>query len=73
MIESLRDRIARWRTYNRIRTELSRHNHRELYDLRISSGDIDRIAREGAYGHAAERGAIDEHFRWRGRGNLASR
>jgi uncharacterized protein YjiS (DUF1127 family) len=50
MIEFLRDRIARWRTYNRIRNELSQHNHRELYDLRIGPADIDHIAWEGAYG-----------------------
>jgi len=50
MIEFLRDLIARRRIYNRIRNELSQHNHRELYDLRITSGDIDRVAREGAYG-----------------------
>jgi uncharacterized protein YjiS (DUF1127 family) len=50
MIEFLRDRLARWRTYNRIRNELSQHNHRELYDLGIGPADIDHIAWEGAYG-----------------------
>lgn len=50
MIEFLRDQLSRWRTYNRIRYELSQHSHRELYDLRIGPADIDHIAWQGAYG-----------------------
>jgi hypothetical protein len=57
--ERWRERATRRRTYERIRAELSQHSHRELYDLRIGPGDIDRIAWEGAYGvHAPSAAAL---------------
>ena len=58
MFRFLRDRLIRWRTYKRIYAELSQHSHRELYDLGIGPADIERVAREGAYGHAPDRPAF---------------
>jgi uncharacterized protein YjiS (DUF1127 family) len=71
MIEFLRDTIARRRTYHRIRNELSQHNHRELYDLRISSADIDHIAWEGAYGARASDGRCGAAGSSKGRGGFS--
>jgi hypothetical protein len=48
--ERLRERALRRRIHDRIRAELSQHSHRELHDLPIGPGDIDRIAWAGAYG-----------------------
>jgi len=58
MLRFLRDRFIRWRTYERIYAELSQHSHRELYDLGIGPADIERVAREGAYGRAPDRPAF---------------
>jgi uncharacterized protein YjiS (DUF1127 family) len=49
MLEYVRDCLSRWRVFRRLRDELLQHNHRELYDLGIGPGDIDRIAWRGAY------------------------
>jgi uncharacterized protein YjiS (DUF1127 family) len=48
MLTFLRDCVTRWRTYKRIHAELSQHNHRQLYDLRIGPGDIELVARRAA-------------------------
>ena len=48
MLEYVRDWLFRWRVFRRLRSELLQHNHRELYDLGIGPGDIDRIAWRGA-------------------------
>jgi uncharacterized protein YjiS (DUF1127 family) len=48
MLEYVRDWLIRWRVFRRLRDELLQHNHRELYDLGIGPGDIDRIAWRGA-------------------------
>ncbi len=50
MLTSLRERFLRRRLYERIRAELSQHGHRELYDLGIGPGDIEGVAKAGAYG-----------------------
>ena len=50
MLQALREWFSRRWTYNRLRGELLQHSHRELYDLRIGPADIDRVARDGAYG-----------------------
>ncbi len=48
MLEFVRDWLYRWRVFRRLRDQLLQHNHRELYDLGIGPGDIDRVARRGA-------------------------
>lgn len=48
---NLRDistRYKKWQTYRRIRNELASLGTRELDDLGIGRGDIDRIARKAA-------------------------
>jgi uncharacterized protein YjiS (DUF1127 family) len=55
MLTSVRDLWNQWRTYHRIRNELLTHTPRELFDLRIGPGDIDRIAWEGSFGANAPR------------------
>ncbi len=49
MLDYVRDWLSRWRIFRRLRNELLQHNHRELYDLGISPGDIDAIAWRGAW------------------------
>lgn len=49
MLDYVRDWLGRWRVFQQLRNELLQHNHRELYDLGISPGDIDRIAWQGAW------------------------
>ena len=46
MFEVLKTRISAWRRYNRTVTELKALSNRDLADLGISRGDIERIARE---------------------------
>jgi uncharacterized protein YjiS (DUF1127 family) len=48
MFEYVRENLRRWRVFQRLRRELLRHNHRELYDLGIGPGDIDAVAWRGA-------------------------
>jgi uncharacterized protein YjiS (DUF1127 family) len=48
MLEYVRDWLSRWRVFRRVHNELLQHNHRELYDLGISPGDINRVAWHGA-------------------------
>ena len=49
MLDYVRDWLNRWRIFRQLRNELMQHNHRELYDLGISPGDIDTIAWRGAW------------------------
>lgn len=53
MLTSIRRLYRQWQTYRQIRRELLTYNDRELFDLRIGPGDIDRIAWEGAFGAKA--------------------
>lgn len=53
MLTSVRHLWKQWQTYHRIRNELLTYTNRELFDLRIGPGDIDRIAWEGAFGPKA--------------------
>lgn len=46
MFEVLKTRIAAWQRYNRTVNELSALSNRELSDLGIARGDIQRVARE---------------------------
>jgi uncharacterized protein YjiS (DUF1127 family) len=48
MFEVLKTRINTWKRYNRTVTELSALSNRELADLGIARGDINRVAREAA-------------------------
>jgi uncharacterized protein YjiS (DUF1127 family) len=48
MFGSLKDRIAKYKRYNRTVKELMFLSDRELTDLGISRSDIRRIAREAA-------------------------
>ncbi len=48
MFDYVRSFLDRWRLFRRLRAELLQHNHRELYDLGIGPGDIDRVAWRGA-------------------------
>jgi uncharacterized protein YjiS (DUF1127 family) len=48
MFGSLKDRMARYKRYNRTIKELTFLSDRELADLGISRFDIRRIAREAA-------------------------
>ena len=41
------DRFQRWRRYRRTVAELSTLTRREMQDLGIAPGDIERIARQG--------------------------
>ena len=49
MLDYVRDWLSRWRVFRELRNELLQHNHRELYDLGIGPGDIDKIAWRGAW------------------------
>jgi uncharacterized protein YjiS (DUF1127 family) len=46
---SIRQKIARFAAYHRTVRELSKLNEHELRDVGITRGDIDRIARGGAF------------------------
>jgi uncharacterized protein YjiS (DUF1127 family) len=46
MFEVLKSRISTWKRYNRTVSELAALSNRELSDLGIARGDINRIARE---------------------------
>jgi uncharacterized protein YjiS (DUF1127 family) len=48
-LEQVRDWAIRWRVFRRWRAELLQHDHRELYDLGIGPGDVDRVAWRGAH------------------------
>jgi uncharacterized protein YjiS (DUF1127 family) len=48
MFEVLKSRISNWKRYNRTVTELQALTNRELADLGIARGDIQRVAREAA-------------------------
>jgi uncharacterized protein YjiS (DUF1127 family) len=48
MFEVLKTRIAAWKRYNRTVAELSQLSSRELADLGIARGDINRVAREAS-------------------------
>jgi uncharacterized protein YjiS (DUF1127 family) len=48
MFETLKTRYAKWQRYSRTVTELTSLSNRELADLGIARGDINRIAREAA-------------------------
>jgi uncharacterized protein YjiS (DUF1127 family) len=50
MFEVLKSRISNWKRYNRTVTELQALTNRELADLGIARGDIQRVAREAARG-----------------------
>lgn len=54
MLTHLRDLLERWRTYRRILGELSTYDHRDLMELDIRPGDVNRIAWEAAFGPAPE-------------------
>jgi len=53
MLTSVRRFWSQWKIYQRIRHELFGYTERELSELRIGPGDIDRIAWEGAFGPKA--------------------
>jgi uncharacterized protein YjiS (DUF1127 family) len=56
MMELLRNYWVRWRTYHRVRSDLSQRSDAELADLRVPRGDIDRVAWQTAFGRAAATG-----------------
>ncbi len=48
MFETLRTRIAQWNKYKMTLAELSSMNNRQLADIGIARGDIQRLAREAS-------------------------
>ncbi len=50
-LASASDALARRKIYRNTRTELSALSNRDLRDLGIPRSDIERLAREAAYGH----------------------
>jgi len=50
MFEVLKARYAKWQRYSRTVSELEALSNRDLADLGIARGDINRIARQAARG-----------------------
>jgi uncharacterized protein YjiS (DUF1127 family) len=56
MMKLLRNYLARWQTYHRVRGDLSQRSDAELAALQVSRGDIERVAWQTAFGRAAATG-----------------